>query len=170
MRTRGFALLTVACAVFATEPNEATRRWWTHVTALSGDDLKGRDTGSEGYRTAGAYVVDQLSRAGVKPAGEQGWYQKVPLRAVRLRTDQSEIGLSGRPLRWLHAHFLHTPASVVRYAARLLELPWSASAHAKDVWTTPTWDLTEKMAEYMDDFRCEEAPDSSVSRPCAVSL
>jgi glycosyltransferase involved in cell wall biosynthesis len=48
---------------------------------------------------------------------------------------------------WLHAHFLHTPASVVRYAARLVGLPWSASAHAKDVWTTPAWDLGEKIKE-----------------------
>jgi glycosyltransferase involved in cell wall biosynthesis len=50
-----------------------------------------------------------------------------------------------RDVGCLHAHFLHTPASVVRYAARLLGLPWSASAHAKDVWTTPAWDLTEKI-------------------------
>ena len=102
MRTSRFALLAAACALFATEPNNATRRWWTHVTRLSGDDLKGRDTGSEGYRTAAAYVVEQLSRAGVKPAGEDGWYQKVPLRVVRLRTDRSQIELTGRPLRWLH--------------------------------------------------------------------
>jgi glycosyltransferase involved in cell wall biosynthesis len=46
----------------------------------------------------------------------------------------------------LHAHFLHTPASVVRYAALLRELPWSGSAHAKDIWTTPRWDLAEKLA------------------------
>ncbi|HYL25550.1 MAG TPA: hypothetical protein VEV21_14260, partial [Burkholderiales bacterium] len=37
----------------------------------------------------------------------------------------------------LHAHFLHTPASVARYAAILRGLPWSGSAHAKDIWTTP---------------------------------
>jgi glycosyltransferase involved in cell wall biosynthesis len=49
--------------------------------------------------------------------------------------------------RRLHAHFLHTPASVARYAALLLGLPWSASAHAKDIWTTPDWDLAEKLAE-----------------------
>src|SRR6266516_2104501 len=30
----------------------------------------------------------------------------------------------------LHAHFLHTPASVARYAAMLRGLPWSVSAHA----------------------------------------
>ena len=46
----------------------------------------------------------------------------------------------------LHAHFLHTPASVTRYAAILLGLPWSGSAHAKDIWTTPTWEIREKLA------------------------
>jgi len=46
----------------------------------------------------------------------------------------------------LHAHFLHTPASVARYAATLLGLPWSASAHAKDIWTTPEWEKREKLA------------------------
>jgi glycosyltransferase involved in cell wall biosynthesis len=47
----------------------------------------------------------------------------------------------------LHAHFLHTPASVTRYAAIMLGLPWSVSAHAKDIWTTPDWEKREKLAE-----------------------
>jgi glycosyltransferase involved in cell wall biosynthesis len=47
----------------------------------------------------------------------------------------------------LHAHFLHTPASVTRYAAKLLGLRWSGSAHAKDVWTTPEWEKREKLAD-----------------------
>ena len=47
----------------------------------------------------------------------------------------------------LHAHFLHTPASVTRYAALLTGLPWSCSAHAKDIWTTPDWEKREKLAD-----------------------
>ena len=47
--------------------------------------------------------------------------------------------------KWIHAHFLHTPATVARYAAIILGLPWSCSAHAKDVWTTPAWEKTEKI-------------------------
>jgi len=46
----------------------------------------------------------------------------------------------------LHAHFLHTPASVTRYAALLRGLPWSGSAHARDIWTTPAWEKREKLA------------------------
>ena len=76
------------------------------LKALSGDELLGRDTGSEGYRKAAAYVVAQLGRAGVQAAGENGWYQSVPLRVVRFRADQSEIALAGAngvtKLRWLH--------------------------------------------------------------------
>jgi glycosyltransferase involved in cell wall biosynthesis len=46
----------------------------------------------------------------------------------------------------LHAHFLHTPASVARYCALLRGLPWTGSAHAKDIWTTPAWEKREKLA------------------------
>ncbi|WP_420548497.1 glycosyltransferase family 4 protein [Curvivirga sp.] len=47
----------------------------------------------------------------------------------------------------IHFHFLHTPASVTRYAAIMRKLPWSGSAHAKDIWTIPDWEKQEKMAE-----------------------
>jgi glycosyltransferase involved in cell wall biosynthesis len=47
----------------------------------------------------------------------------------------------------LYAHYLHTPASVARYAALLRGLPWCASAHAKDIWTTPAWEKAEKLRD-----------------------
>ena len=46
----------------------------------------------------------------------------------------------------IYAHFLHTPSSVARYAAILRGLPWSFSAHAKDIWTSPDWELREKLS------------------------
>ena len=45
----------------------------------------------------------------------------------------------------LYAHFLHTPASVARYTSMLLNIPWSCSAHAIDVWTTPEWEIRDKV-------------------------
>jgi glycosyltransferase involved in cell wall biosynthesis len=51
-----------------------------------------------------------------------------------------------RDVTWLHAHFIHTPGSVARYASLLTGLPWSCSAHAKDIWTTPEWEKREKLA------------------------
>jgi glycosyltransferase involved in cell wall biosynthesis len=51
------------------------------------------------------------------------------------------------PVRHIHVHYLHTPASVVRYAAILRGLTWSFSAHAKDIWTTPDWEKAEKIRD-----------------------
>ena len=66
----------------------------------------GRDTGSEGYRKAAVPMwFRSLHRAGLKPAGENGWYQSVPLHVVRFRADQSEVSLVRKAgvtkLHWL---------------------------------------------------------------------
>lgn len=45
----------------------------------------------------------------------------------------------------LYAHFMHTPSSVARYAAIMRNVPWSFSAHAKDIWTSPDWEKREKL-------------------------
>ncbi len=48
---------------------------------------------------------------------------------------------------WLHAHFIHTPASVTAYTSIMTGVPWSCSAHAKDIWTSQDWELKEKLAD-----------------------
>ncbi|MEO0620155.1 MAG: glycosyltransferase family 4 protein [Pseudomonadota bacterium] len=58
---------------------------------------------------------------------------------------------------WLYAHFLHTPASVTRYAALLRGVPWSCSAHAKDIYTSPDWDLSEKLEDMVWLVTCTAA-------------
>ena len=47
----------------------------------------------------------------------------------------------------IHVHYLHTPCSVVRYAASLRGCEFSFSAHAKDIWTTPEWERREKISD-----------------------
>lgn len=48
--------------------------------------------------------------------------------------------------QWLHAHFIHTPASVTAYASMMTAIPWTCSAHAKDIWTSKDRELTRKLA------------------------
>ncbi len=57
----------------------------------------------------------------------------------------------------LYAHFLHTPASVTRYAATMRGLPFVVSAHAKDIWTTPNWEIAEKIVDAEWLTTCTEA-------------
>ena len=61
------------------------------------------------------------------------------------------------PVASIHAHFLHTPASVARYASVMLGVGWSFSAHAKDVWTTPEWEKREKLADARFGVTCTRA-------------
>ncbi|MEL3890838.1 glycosyltransferase family 4 protein [Ferrovibrio sp. MS7] len=70
-----------------------------------------------------------------------------PNRARRL--GQALVLAAELPARYrhIHAHFVHTPGSVARYAAHLCGLPWTASAHARDLWTTPAWEKQEKLAD-----------------------
>lgn len=65
--------------------------------------------------------------------------------------------------RHLHAHFLHTPASVARYAAKLTSLPWSCSAHAKDIWTTTDREKAEKLNDMEWLVTCTEVARAHLS-------
>lgn len=60
-------------------------------------------------------------------------------------------------IRHIHVHYLHTPASVVRYAALLTGRTFSFSAHAKDIWTTEDWEKREKMLDSAWGVTCTRA-------------
>ncbi len=68
--------------------------------------------------------------------------------ANRFRRFGQAIVLAGElpdDVCWLYGHFIHTPASVTRYAHLMTGIAWSCSAHAKDIWTSPDWELSEKL-------------------------
>ncbi len=54
--------------------------------------------------------------------------------------------LPGRGVVHLHAHFAHSPTSVALYASALSGLPFSFTAHAKDIYTSVPEQLQEKIA------------------------
>lgn len=74
-------IVTLAVTAVAKQPQPAKRfdgnSWWDHVKFLADDKLEGRETGSDGLRKADAYVVQQLTKATLQPAGVNGFYQPV---------------------------------------------------------------------------------------------
>ena len=46
----------------------------------------------------------------------------------------------------LHAHFAHSPTSVAMFAGLLADIPFSFTAHAKDIYTSDSEQLREKVA------------------------
>lgn len=99
-------LLAVTATLCPAQPDLATKRWWAHVEYLASDALEGRDTGSAGHRKAVQYMVEQLKDAGLRPAGEKGFLQTVPLQSVWLPKEATTVKIvrpdSTRALRFLH--------------------------------------------------------------------
>lgn len=73
-------LVLMATAVWAqraAKPLFDGKSWWDHVKVIADDSMEGRETGSLGLRKAEAYAVEQMKRAGLEPAGTDGFYQNV---------------------------------------------------------------------------------------------
>jgi len=69
----------------------------------------------------------------------------------------AELGAPDTYPKRLHAHFIHTPASVAYYTHLMTGIPWSCSAHAKDIWITSTWEKREKLTSMDWLVTCTEA-------------
>jgi Zn-dependent M28 family amino/carboxypeptidase len=69
------------------------KTWWDYVKVLADDNLEGRETGSEGLRKAQAYIVEQLTRNGLQPAGTNGFYQPVKLVSRQVVEKDSSVTL-----------------------------------------------------------------------------
>ena len=87
-------------------PDKATAAWWAQTTALAGDEMEGRDTGSAAYERAAKYVAGQFAASGLKAAGEGGgYYQRVPMHQVDLDLARSSVevvvGAKAVPLTWM---------------------------------------------------------------------
>jgi hypothetical protein len=63
------------------------------VTSLLGmladDSLKGRATGSPGGAAAARIIAGELARAGLQPAGDSGFFQRVPVAWVTITNPQN---------------------------------------------------------------------------------
>jgi len=76
-----------------TDYEAAGKLWWSHIQYLAGDELQGRQTGSEGYNKGAAYVVEHFKQYGLKPAGIEGFFQPVRFDVTRVLADQSSAAL-----------------------------------------------------------------------------
>ncbi|MBW8359022.1 MAG: M28 family peptidase [Weeksellaceae bacterium] len=57
-----------------------------HLYVLASDEMQGRDTGSEGQKKAGRYIIGEYQKMGVThPAPLADYYQKVPKEALNGR-------------------------------------------------------------------------------------
>ena len=89
-RATACLLLFAAATIAAPRPVKLLfdgKSWWDHVKVVADDSMEGRETGSLGLRKAEAYAVEQLKRAGLEPAGTDGFYQNIQF--VQRQIDES---------------------------------------------------------------------------------
>jgi len=65
-----------------TEPAITANDLRTHVYQLAADSMRGRAAGEKGDYMATAYVAAVFQRLGLEPAGEDGYFQVVPVDTV----------------------------------------------------------------------------------------
>ncbi len=94
-----FPLLLSQLAIAQSAPSFDGKSWWEYVKVLAADNMEGRETGSPGLQRASSYVVDQLKKDGLQPAGHKGYYQ--PIKFISRQIDESGSSLAllreGRP-------------------------------------------------------------------------
>jgi Zn-dependent M28 family amino/carboxypeptidase len=93
-----FLLISLSLISFSLAEQQPARHfdgqsWWAHVKFLADDSLEGRETGSEGLRKAESYVVDQFTKAGLQPAGTNGFYQPVKFVSRQIVEKDSSAAL-----------------------------------------------------------------------------
>ncbi|MDH5311297.1 MAG: M28 family peptidase, partial [Gammaproteobacteria bacterium] len=62
-----------------------------HLLYLADDERMGRMTGTAAYDEAAAYVAGHFEAIGLEPAGDDGWYQQVPMLARRIDVDSAAV-------------------------------------------------------------------------------
>jgi hypothetical protein len=88
------SLLVAAPLTGQQTPTAAAASWWSYTTALSSDEMQGRDTGTAAYQRAADYVASRFQADGLQPAGDNGsWFQQVPMHQVELDTARSSAEL-----------------------------------------------------------------------------
>jgi len=85
-----FTLVASGAIGLAEEP---AARWWSHVSFLADDRLKGRETGSPEHREAAEYIAKHFKDAGLKPGGTNGYFQPVPFRSRRIVEPKSSLAI-----------------------------------------------------------------------------
>jgi hypothetical protein len=93
-----FLLATVATLLPAADPSkpDLTKegdRWWSHIQVLADDNMEGRNTGSPGHLRAARFLSGEFEKAGLKPAGVNGYLQPVKFKVAQIDEEHSSLAM-----------------------------------------------------------------------------
>ena len=95
-----FAIITFSCtsqksSVTQVEPTKymnsiTAEELKTHLYIVASDEMEGRETGSEGQKKAGVYLIDQYKKDGISfPAAGTNFYQHIPAAFLNAKRNEN---------------------------------------------------------------------------------
>ncbi|WP_293896381.1 M28 family peptidase [Flavobacterium sp.] len=95
-----FSFLLISCSSQKSIPKKVgtadnfktitTESLQTNLTVIASDDMQGRDTGSEGQKKAGRYIIDFYKKHGVGfPKGATNYYQYIPAAFLNAKRNEN---------------------------------------------------------------------------------
>ncbi|WP_310495941.1 M28 family metallopeptidase [Sandarakinorhabdus sp.] len=114
-----FAACVLASLPVMADPVFSPDRIRADVGFLADDLLEGRDTGSRGHDIAARFVATEFAKAGLKPAGSDGWFKPVGLAVTSLVPGSASLTLIGKGGETVlpHAGDVIVSADMIRTAA-----------------------------------------------------
>lgn len=92
---RRLSIVAAFAAVASPAVVQAQRNdWLKHVSVLSNDSMRGRETGSREHRAVADYVARQFAKAGLVPVGDNGYLQTVSLIARQPVEEKSRVEIT----------------------------------------------------------------------------
>jgi Zn-dependent M28 family amino/carboxypeptidase len=87
----------------------------THLYIVASDDMEGRETGSEGQKRAGAYLIDQYVKNDIPfPKAATSFYQPIPAAYLNAKRDE---GLADSENIWAFIEGSEKPTEIIVVSA-----------------------------------------------------
>src|SRR5436190_11986925 len=116
-RARKLSAILFACGLtaFAADLNISADSLKGHVSFLASDLLEGRATPSRGLDLAAEYLAAQFRRAGLEPAGDDGYFQTAAVTVREPNYDGFAISITagGRTMELAKTEVALGPASAI---------------------------------------------------------
>ena len=95
-----FVFLFINCSVQKSTPSKVdtadyfktitTESLQTNLSVIASDEMQGRDTGSEGQKKAGRYIIEFYKKHGVGfPIGATDYYQHIPAAFLNAKYNEN---------------------------------------------------------------------------------
>ncbi len=124
-----------------------------YLEFIASDELEGRDTPSRGLDVAAKFIAANLSRWGVKPAGDNGTFlQRFALQKTTVDSTQTTLEINGQRFKFGTDFLAHSASGAGTASAPLVYVGHGMMIKAKNLDAFTGVDVKGKIAVWTSEF------------------